>query len=134
MSAAQETKSEFNDIKKDMKDVKNEAKDRFADDIGELRNSFSQLKEDVQRMFDDVVGTGRAGARVVGDHANQALGTAKDQAQHAYDEARKRARDLKNRGADQVDMIGERIADNPLAAAAIAFGVGFIVSKWMSRR
>ena len=134
MSATNEAKTEFNDIKKDMKDVKNEAKDRFAEDIDGLKESFSQLKEDFSRMFSDAKGTGRAGARVVGDHANQAYGTAKEQAQNAYDEARKRARDLKDRGADQVDMLGEKIAENPIAAAAIAFGVGFVISRIMSRR
>ena len=134
MSATNETKSEYNDIKKDLKEVKNEAKDRFADDIGELRDSFTQLKSDLYKMFDDAMGTGKAGARVMGDHANQAYGTAKDQAQHAYEEARKRAREMKDRGADQVDMLGEKIAENPLTSAAIAFGIGFIISRLMSRR
>lgn len=132
--ATNEVKSDFTDIKKDLKEVKTDAKDRFADDIDGLKESFSQLKEDLYKMFDDAVGTGKAGARVVGDHANQAYGSAKDQAQYAYEEARKRARELKDRGADQVDMLGEKIAENPLASAAIAFGIGFIISRLMSRR
>jgi ElaB/YqjD/DUF883 family membrane-anchored ribosome-binding protein len=134
MAAAHEAKSEYNEIKRDLKDVKNEAKDRFADDIDSLKESFSQLKDDLHKMFDDAVGTGRAGARVMGDHANQVYGSVKDQAQDAYIRARKNARDLKDRGADQVDMLGEKIAENPLTAAAIAFGVGFIISRLMSRR
>lgn len=134
MAATNQVRSEFDDVKKDLKQVKDDAKDRFANDIDELKVSFSQLKEDLQKMFDDVVGTGRAGARVMGDHANQAYGSVKEQAQYAYDRARKNARDLKDRGADQVDMLGEKIAENPLTAAAIAFGVGFIISRLMSRR
>jgi len=132
--ATNEVQSEYSDIKKDLKEVKNQANDRFADDLSELKNSFTQLKSDLHKMFDDAIGTGKAGARVMGDHANQAYGSAKDQAQFAYEEARKRARDLKDRGADQVDMLGEKIAENPIAAAAVAFGVGFIISRLMSRR
>ena len=134
MAAAHEAKSEYNEIKKDLKDVKNEAKDRFTDDIEGLKESFSQLKEDLHKMFDDAVGTGRAGARVMGDHANQAYGSVKEQAQDAIKRAKKGAQDLKDRGADQVDSLGEKIAENPLTAAAIAFGVGFIISRLMSRR
>lgn len=132
--ATNEAKSEYNEIKKDLKEVKNDAKDRFADDVTDLKESFAQLKSDLHQMFDDAIGTGKAGARVMGDHANQAYGSAKEQAQYAYEEARKRARELKDRGADQVDMLGDKIAENPLTAAAIAFGVGFIISRLMSRR
>lgn len=134
MSATNEAKSEYNDIKKDLKGVKDEAKDRFADDIDGLKESFTQLKADLYKMFDDAVGTGKAGARVVGDHAHQAVGSAKEQAQWAYDRARKNARDMKDRGVEQVDTLGEKIAENPLTSAAIAFGIGFIISRLMSRR
>lgn len=134
MSATNEAKTEFDDIKKDLKEVRNKARDRFVQDIDGLKENLSQLKDDLHRMFDDAVGTGRAGARVVGDQANQAYDSAREQAQWAYDRARKNARELKERGADQVDMLGEKIAQNPLTAAAIAFGVGFIISRFMSRR
>jgi|GEM_PF-531584 len=132
--ATHEAKSEYNDIKKDLKEVKNEAKDRFSEDIGELKESFAQLKSDLHKMLDDAVGTGKAGARVVGDHANQAYGKVKDEAQTAYSQAKKGAHDLKDRGADQIDTLGEKIAENPLTSAAIAFGIGFIISRLMSRR
>lgn len=123
MSATNQARSEYEEIKKDFKNVKDEARDRFADDIDSLKESFTQLRSDVHQMFSDAVGTGKAGARVVGDHADRAYGQIKDG-----------AKDIKDRGADQIDMIGKKISENPLTSAAIAFGVGFILSRLMSRR
>lgn len=123
MAAMNQTRTEFDEVKKDLKAVKDDAKNQFSDDMDGLKESFSQLRRDVQQIVNDAMGTGKAGARVIGDHADRAYGQIKDG-----------AKDLKDRGADQLDVIGKRIADNPLASAAIAFGVGFILSRLMSRR
>jgi ElaB/YqjD/DUF883 family membrane-anchored ribosome-binding protein len=90
--------------------------DHFSSDLETLQSNFTQLREDVTELLNNAVGTARSGA-----------GAIKHRASGVVD-------DLKDRGSDSLEQIGERIAERPFASAAIAFGVGFIAAKLLSKR
>lgn len=106
-----------------LKDVKEESRERFSADLENLKSSFSQLKNDVAHLIKTSVGTGKASASVVKDQAGSAVGDAKEK-MHA----------LTDRGQKQVEELGEIIGERPLTSALVAFGVGFLVAKLLSRR
>ena len=58
----------------------------------------------------------------------------RDSASDAMENLKSKLNDLKDRGADQVAGVGKKIEENPMAAAMIAFGAGFILAKLMRRR
>lgn len=97
--------------------------DRMSSDLEHLKSSFSQLRQDVVDVLGQTLGLGRSGA----DYA-------KDGANHAMENVKARLAELKQRGADSVSSVEKQIEDRPLQAALIAFGVGFIVAKFLSRR
>ena len=111
----------------DFSDVKDDAKDRLSSDFEQLKQNFSQLKDDVGSILKNTLGVGRSNAHAAKDeaasHASAYYGRAKDK----FD-------DYRDRGTHQVENIGEQIGDHPVAAAAIAFGVGFVIAKLLTKR
>ena len=51
----------------------------------------------------------------------------------AMDEVKGRMHDLGDRGQQQLEQVGELVSERPLTSALIAFGVGFVVAKILSR-
>ncbi|MGA3066634.1 MAG: hypothetical protein ABSF29_07280 [Tepidisphaeraceae bacterium] len=45
-----------------------------------------------------------------------------------------RVAQLRERGADSIATAEKKIKENPLSSTMIAFGVGFIVAKFLHRR
>jgi ElaB/YqjD/DUF883 family membrane-anchored ribosome-binding protein len=90
--------------------------DRFASDLETLQNNFGQLREDVTTLLNNAVGTARHGAGALRHRASDAVD------------------DLKDRGADSLEQIGKKIAQQPIASTFIAMGVGFLVAKLFARR
>jgi hypothetical protein len=93
-----------------------DAGDVFASDLGELKESFSQLRADVNHLVKSAVGSGHSGAKAVRKTAANAV------------------EGLKESASDSLDTLGERIVERPLTSALIALSAGFILAKWMSRR
>jgi ElaB/YqjD/DUF883 family membrane-anchored ribosome-binding protein len=90
--------------------------DHFSSDLKTLQSNFTQLREDVTELLNNAVGTARSGAGAIKDRAASAVGN------------------LKDRGSDSFEQVGERIGERPFVSAAIAFGAGFIAAKLLSRR
>jgi ElaB/YqjD/DUF883 family membrane-anchored ribosome-binding protein len=88
-----------------------------------LQDSFGRLKADVVNLVQDAAGVGREGAGVI-----------KDRAVSAFDEVGERIHQLRDRGAEAVEDVESRIEENPLMAAGIAFGAGFILAKLWHHR
>jgi len=88
-----------------------------------IKTSFTQLRQDVVELFSHAFGLGRGAAE-----------GAKESASDAVENLKSRLADLRERGADQVSAVGKKIEENPMPAALIAFGVGFVVAKLLSRR
>jgi ElaB/YqjD/DUF883 family membrane-anchored ribosome-binding protein len=103
-------------VMKDLKEVKEESQERLAGDYEHLKSDFAKLRADVSKLLDHTLRGGRNGAGVVRDHAVAVVS------------------DLKDRGADSIGAIEDKITERPLAAAAIAFGIGFILARILSKR
>jgi ElaB/YqjD/DUF883 family membrane-anchored ribosome-binding protein len=97
--------------------------DRLSEDLEQLKSSFGQLRSDVTDLLTRAMGFGRHGAYM-----------ARDGASAAVDVARSRLSDLKDRGYEGVQSVEQRIEENPLTSALIAFGVGFVLAKILTRR
>ena len=104
------------------KDVQ-DSSHRMTEDIESIKTGFAQLRRDVMDLLGSALGLGRHGAEA-----------ARDNAAGAVDALKSRLADLKDRGADGVSAVEKKIEDNPLPAALIAFGVGFVLAKFLSRR
>lgn len=97
--------------------------DKVAGDVDDIKASFTQLRHDVMGLLNSAFGLGRHGAEA-----------AKDNAADAVESLKSRLNDLKDQGADKVHSFEKKIEDNPLPAALIAFGIGFVIAKILTRR
>lgn len=109
-----------------LRDVKDEARERLTADLEHLKKSFSQLKGDVAHLLKTSVGAGKASVHSVRDQAGDAVG-----------EAREKLHDLtgnlKDKGQEKIEHIGDLVSERPLTSALVAFGVGFVIAKILSR-
>jgi|HubBroStandDraft_1064217.scaffolds.fasta_scaffold197735_2 ElaB/YqjD/DUF883 family membrane-anchored ribosome-binding protein len=95
----------------------------LSHNLDTLQDSFGRLKEDVVTLVQDAAGVGREGAGVI-----------KDRAVSAFEEVGHKIDQLRDRGSQAVEDVESRIENNPLMAAGIAFGAGFILAKlWRHR-
>jgi ElaB/YqjD/DUF883 family membrane-anchored ribosome-binding protein len=97
--------------------------DRMTGDVDDIKSSFVQLRSDVVELFNNAFGLGKHG-----------VGAAKDGAADAMEVLKERLDELKGKGVKKFESVERSIEDNPLPAALIAFGVGFVIAKLFSRR
>jgi ElaB/YqjD/DUF883 family membrane-anchored ribosome-binding protein len=109
-----------------MSDVKDEA-GKMSSDFDNLKQSFNQLRTDVMTLMRDALGVGKTGASSLGGSAQAAVGS-------AVSGLKERANRLRDLGADQMHSVEQKIEDNPMTSALIAFGVGFVLAKLLTRR
>lgn len=117
----------MNSAQDNFRGVSDDAKERIQNDLRDLKANFSQLKSDVVKIVSNAVGATKSTAR-------GGVDSARDQANAAVDRAREGYEDLKAKGADQYEHVGQLISEKPLAAALMAFGVGFVLAKFLTRR
>lgn len=110
-----------------VRDLKDEANSRLSENTENLHGAFDQLRHDVTDLISHAFGIGK-------DSASGAVGTVKDKANDAMESLKDQISSLREKGSDQVQHVGKKIEDNPLAATAIAFGVGFILAKILSKK
>ena len=104
-------------------DVKSKPEDGVSSDLADLKNDFAQFREDVSKLLANALGAGKNGAAVLKDDAATAVGDIKEC-----------LNDIKQRGVESVERIGDKIGEHSLMSAAIAFAVGFVVAKLLARR
>ena len=92
-------------------------------DFENLKSSLGQLREDVGKLLSGALGAGQHGAAAI-----------RNQASDAVDGIKQRISGLKDKGADRLESVEQKIADHPLTSALIAFGVGYMLGKLFSRR
>jgi len=114
-------------IKDDLRNIKEDAKDKLASDMGELKSSFAKLRSDVMTLINDSLGVGKSvgqtGKHAVTEQASTAVEGLKSQFDH-----------LQERGSEQIDALGKKIGENPVASALIAVGVGFVLAKLFTHK
>ena len=97
-------------------DSKTESTDRFSSDLETLKSSFSQMREDMTRILENTLGTGKSGAGMLKERASNA------------------ATDLQDYSSESIEKFGQRIGERPLLSAAIALGIGFVLAKLFTSR
>ena len=107
--------------------LKDEATDRLSGDYESLKGDVSQLRNDVVDLLSHALGLGKSSASNIGSSVR---GTAVD----AMESLKEQISSLREQGNDKVAAVGKKIEDNPLASTAVAFGVGFILAKILSRK
>lgn len=109
------------------RELKDQATETLTEDYEALKDNFSQLRTDVVDLLSHAFGLGKSSANSIGS-------SVKHQASDAVDTLKDQISNLRKQGGDQVHAVGKRIEDNPIASTAIAFGVGFVLAKLMSRK
>jgi len=97
-------------------DSKTESTDRFSSDLETLKNSFTQMREDMTKILENTLGTGKSGAGMLRERASNA------------------ASDLQDYSSESVEKFGRKIGESPLLSAAIAVGIGFVLAKLFTSR
>ena len=111
-------------------EVNDETRDRFASDIETLKSSFAQLRDDLTKLIDSTLGTGKNGAGMLKDRASTAVVDLEDR----MDDLKDRMGELKDCGVESVERIGQKIGERPVLSAAIALGIGFVLAKLFATR
>lgn len=114
-------------IKDEFADIKSEAKDKLAADVAELKASFNKLRGDLMTLVQDAMGVSK-------DVGRAGVDAAKTEASVAYDTAKGKVEDLREKGNEQLEALSRKIEENPVASALIAVGVGFLVAKLLTRK
>jgi ElaB/YqjD/DUF883 family membrane-anchored ribosome-binding protein len=90
--------------------------DRVIDDLASLKRDFA-----------DLVNHLKSGAvKVAGDAVRSSVGPLGDKARGAY-------HDLAAQGEHSAKAIGRKVEEKPITSLLVAFGVGILASRLMSR-
>lgn len=99
--------------------------------------SAETLKDEATNVAGRVGDAARAGVDAAREKISEGYDTARHYAEDAYDQARHYAEDAyhkaRDKGGEYVDSLEGSIRTNPLAAIAVAAGVGVLVGLWMRR-
>jgi ElaB/YqjD/DUF883 family membrane-anchored ribosome-binding protein len=103
--------------------AKDEPKARFSSDIEMLKSSVTELRDDMTKLLQSALGAGKSGAGMIKNRAATAAVDFKD-----------RMGELKDRGADSLELFEQKIGERPLLSAAIALGIGYVLGKLFSTK
>ena len=92
-----------------------EVKQGLKQDMDQLRDDLGKLKTDVTGTARDIAGVARTGVQQAGEYVTDAVQAARE------------------RGEQSLDATRDAIKQNPLAAAAIAFGAGVLLGALIRR-
>ena len=93
--------------------------EKLRSDIAQLRADLSAVGESVRKMSTDAVGATQAKVRSA--------------AQDALDEFQSRLNEAKSQGQKAIHDLEREVTENPLTSLAVAFGIGFVLSKILDR-
>lgn len=94
--------------------------DALKKDLDELRNSVEQLTKDVSSLSKSL--------------ADQLKAEASGVAQQARKSATAVADEINSKGQESVEAVENAVKEHPFQGLLIAFGVGLVLSQFMSRR
>jgi len=96
-------------------------------DTGRLEADIEQLKADLKRLNDTLLGLGRDSVDAVQHETAARLEALRKEADEI-------ARRLQRKGQSQYDALEAQIQDKPLVTLLAAFGLGLIISRLIDRR
>lgn len=91
-------------------------------DFKQIREEFASLQKEVAAMTNMLRDIG-------GERLEDAKASAAKRLRAGAEELRRRADSAELRGREAVDELGATISSHPVGSMAIAFGIGFLVSK-----
>lgn len=118
---------DMDDTQESAKRVNEEGESNAHDDLEQLKADLAKLRGDMGQVISSMVGLSRKGASTARDAAQTGIDQGIEQLHRRYRLMRKRT----NRAADS---LAETLSDRPLASVAVAFGVGMLLGKIMSRK
>lgn len=95
------------------------ASSKAEHDLDALHDDIAALKRDVADLLDHLKSGATAGAQGAADRLGEG-------AEHLY-------RDFAAKGEEQIKTLGEKIEKQPLLAVLIAFGIGYLFGRLLSR-
>jgi len=94
-----------------------------APDFETLANDFATMRHDIAALASKLKSDGSNG---VSDAMHDAVGQLSDRATELYES-------LAAQGKRSVRAVSEQVEEKPLMSLLVAFGVGFVASKLLSR-
>ncbi len=113
------------------------AAERAANDpkVNAARESFSNVKEDLNRLKDDAYEAASATAQVAKQTAKRGVETAKDYAKQGVETAEDYAKQANDYAMDAYSSACDYVRERPATSILIALGAGAILSRiLLSRR
>jgi ElaB/YqjD/DUF883 family membrane-anchored ribosome-binding protein len=96
--------------------TKDKTAEEFEADMAAIRKDLASLREDVAAL------------------ANTAGRVALERKDRAAEAVREKATELAQRGEDLAAAVGREVQARPLAAVAIAFGIGYLIARMRRSR
>lgn len=106
--------------------ARNDDADKTAD-TSRLEADIDQLKKDLKKLNESLIGLGRDGIDAVQSESAARLEALRKEA----DEIAGR---LKSKGQSQYDALEAQVQEKPLLTLLAAFGLGLIISRIIDRR
>ena len=95
----------------------------------DLNNEIKQIRDDFASLQHDVAGITGLLRNLGEDRLEGVKASAAQRLRAGAEELRQHADTAEARGREAVDELGSAISGHPLGSMAMAFGIGFIVSK-----
>ena len=108
------------------RDAKDQTQSATSPDLERILNDFASLKRDFADLVDHVKSGAVNGAGDATDAMRNSLGLLGDKTRGVYD-------DLASQGEQSLKAIGRKVEERPLMSLLIAFGVGMLASRLLSR-
>jgi ElaB/YqjD/DUF883 family membrane-anchored ribosome-binding protein len=108
------------------RDVKDQAQTATSPDLEQVLNDFASLRRDFAGLVDHVKSGAVNGAGDATDAMRNYLGLLGDKTRGVYD-------DLAAQGERSAKAIGRQVEERPLMSLLLAFGVGMLASRLLSR-
>jgi len=96
----------------------NQSTEDLIKEVASLRKEFSEMMETLKEKS--------------GNYAEDLAGTVEEKLVAYQEKAQDGAEALQEKGSEGIDEINKRVRSNPIASLAIAFGVGYLISKLLS--
>ena len=93
-------------------------------------------KKDIDAVLADVAALKRDLTKAIArfkDTTEDGVGEAQDYVEEIRDELAGLYKDASKRGQKTMKSVGRKVEDQPVAALLIAFGIGFVLSRLISR-
>jgi ElaB/YqjD/DUF883 family membrane-anchored ribosome-binding protein len=98
-----------------------------------LENELEQLKSEIANLRADLGAIGESVKRMSTEAVGATQAKVRSAAQDALDEFQSKLNEAKSQSQKAIQNLEREVTENPLTSLAVAFGVGFVLSKILDR-